>query len=91
MDSVYRVVQIKSGQEMDRFVDLAQACVSWVKYPDEREVEEVTTGTNDVVKHVSPDECCRVLRKWLAENKHLREVERSDMTQLINEACSSRS
>ena len=48
-------------------------------------VEEVATGTNDVVNHVSPDECCRVLRKWLAENKQLREVERADMTQLINE------
>jgi len=34
--------------------------------------EEVTTGTNDVVKRVSPDECCRVLRKWLVENKLLR-------------------
>ncbi len=91
MDSVYRVVQIESGQEMNRFIDLDQACVLWVKYPGQRAVEEVTTGTNDIVNRVSPDECCRVLRKWLAENKQLREVERSDMTQLINEACSSRS
>jgi hypothetical protein len=91
MDSVYRVVQIKNGEEMNRFTELEQACVLWVKYPGEREVEEVTTGTNDVVKRVSPDECCQVLRKWLAENKLLREVERTDMTQLINQACSSRS
>jgi len=91
MGSVYRVVQIKSGEEMNRFTELAQVCVLWVKYPGEREVEGVTTGTNDVVKRASPDECCRVLRKWLAENKLLREVERADMTQLINEACSSRS
>jgi hypothetical protein len=91
MDSVYRVVQNKSGQEMNRFVDLDQACVLWVKYPGERQVEEVTSGTNDVVKRISADECCRVLLKWLAANKQLREVERSDMTQLINEACSYRS
>lgn len=91
MDSVYRVVQIESGQEMNRFIDLDQACVLWVKYPGERQVEEVATGTNDVVKHISADDCCRVLRKWLAENKQLREVERSDMTQLINESCGSRS
>ena len=51
MGSVYRVVQIKSGQEMNRPIDLAQACVLWVKYPGERQ---------------------------------------SDMTQLIDEACSSR-
>ena len=89
MGSVYRVVQIKSGQEMNRFMDLDQACVLWVKYPGERQVEEVASGTNEVVKSISADECCRVLRKWLAENKQLREVERSDMTQLINEACSS--
>jgi hypothetical protein len=31
-----------------------------VKYPGEREVEEVTTGANDVVKRISADECCRV-------------------------------
>jgi hypothetical protein len=91
MGSVYRVVQIKGGEEMNRFTELVQACVLWVKYPGERKVEEVTTGTNDVVNRVSPDECCRVLRTWLAENKLLREVERADMTQLINEACSSRS
>ena len=91
MGSVYRVVQIKSSQEMNRFIDLDQACVLWVKYPGEHQVEEVTSGTNDGIKHISADECCRVLRNWLAENKQLREVERSDMTQLINEACSSRS
>ena len=90
MGSVYRVVQIKSGQEMNRFIDLDQACVLWVKYPGERQVEEVASGTNEVVKSISADECCRVLRKWLAENKHLREVERSDMTQLIREACASK-
>jgi hypothetical protein len=44
MGSVYRVVQIKSGHEMNRFIDLAQACVLWVKYPGERQVEEVTSG-----------------------------------------------
>ena len=53
MGSVYRVVQIKGGEEMNRFIDLDQACVLWVKYPGERKVEEVATGTNDVVNHVS--------------------------------------
>jgi hypothetical protein len=63
------------------------ACVLWVKYPGERQVEEVTSGTNDVVGRVSGG----AWRKWLTENKQLRDVERSDVTQLIDAACNSRS
>ena len=48
MGSVYRVVKVKSEQEMNRFTNLADASVLWVKYPGERRVEEV--GTNDVIR-----------------------------------------
>lgn len=89
MSSVYRVVQIKDGREMNRFVDIAQACVLWVKYPDERRVEEMAPGTDNVLRTATPEECCSILRKWLRENKQLRDVEREDMTQFINEACRS--
>jgi len=37
--AVYRVVEVKSGQEMNRFTNFADACVLWVKYPGERRVE----------------------------------------------------
>jgi hypothetical protein len=87
MGSVYRVVQVKSGQEMNRFVTLVDACVLWVKYPGERRVEEVATGTNDVIRRVSPKECCSTLRKWLPENKFVSKDERADMTVLIEDAC----
>lgn len=87
VDTVYRVVQIQSGQEMNRFINLADACVLWVKNPNEHRVEEVATGTNDVVMRVSRSECCSTLRKWLPENKFLSKDERADMTVLIEEAC----
>ncbi len=87
MDSVYRVVQVKSGQEMNRFTNLADACVLWVKYPNERQVEEVAVGTNDVIRRVSRNECCSTLREWLPENKFLSKDEWADMTALIEEAC----
>lgn len=87
MDSVYRVVEVKSGREMNRFVNLIDACVLWVKYPGERRVEEVAVGTNDVVGRVSPHECCSALREWLPKNEFLSNDERTDMTALIEEAC----
>ncbi len=87
MDSVYRVVQVKSGQEMNRFPNLIDACVLWVKYPREQRVEEMAVGTNDVIRCVSPSECCSALRKWLPENKFLSKDERAGMTVLIEEAC----
>jgi hypothetical protein len=87
MGSVYRVVQTKDGQEMNRFVNLVDACVLWVKYPREQRVEEMAVGTNDVIRRVSPSECCSALRKWLPENKFLSKDERADMTFLIEEAC----
>jgi hypothetical protein len=71
VDSVYRVVEIKGGQEMERFVNLVDACGLWVKYPNERRVEEVAVGTNDVIRRVSRNECCSALREWLPKNKFL--------------------
>ena len=44
-------------------------------------------GTNDVIRRVSPSECCSALRKWLPENKFLSKDARADMTVLIEEAC----
>lgn len=79
MGAVYRVVEIKNGQEMNRFMNLADAGVFWVKYPGERRVEKVAVGTNDVVRRVSPDECCSTLREWLPANKFLSKDERADM------------
>lgn len=90
MGSVYRVVEVKSEQEMNRFMNLVDACVLWVKYPGERRVEEVAVGTNDVISRVSPNECCSALRKWLPENKFLSKDERADMAVLIEEACGFR-
>ena len=87
MDAVYRVVEVKSGKEMNRFTNLVDACVLWVKYPRERRVEEMAVGTNDVIRRVTPDECCSALRKWLPENKFLSRDERADMAVLIEEAC----
>lgn len=87
MGSVYRVVQLISGQEMNRFTELIDACVLWVKYPGERRVEEVAVGTNDVIRRVSRNECCSTLREWLPANKFLSKDERADMTVLIEEAC----
>jgi hypothetical protein len=58
-----------------------------VKYPNERRVEEMAVGTNDVIRRVALDECCSTLRKWLPENKFLSEAERAEMTVLIEEAC----
>jgi hypothetical protein len=87
MACVYRVVEVRSGQEMNRFTNLADACVLWVKYPGERQVHEVAVGTNDVIRRVSPNECCSTLRKWLPENKFLSKDERADMAVLIEEAC----
>lgn len=89
MSSIYQVVQVKDGQKLNRFVDFAQACVLWVKYPDGRRVEKMEPGMDSVLWTVTPEECCRILRKWLGENKHLRNVEREDMTQFIDEACRS--
>jgi len=90
MSSVYRVVQAKGGQEINRFINLVDACVLWVKYPGERQVEEVGVGTNDVVRRVSHSECCDALRNWLSENKFLSKDERADMAVLIEEACGYR-
>jgi hypothetical protein len=87
MGSVYRVVQLTGGQEMNRFPSLIDACVLWVKYPRERRVEEMAVGTNDVIRRVSPSECCSALCKWLPKNKSLSTDERADMTVLIEEAC----
>jgi len=87
VDSVYRVVQVKSGQETNRFTNLADACVLWVKHPSERQVEEVAVGTNDVIRRVSPNECCSTLREWLPGNKFLSKDQRADMAVLIEEAC----
>jgi|HubBroStandDraft_6_1064221.scaffolds.fasta_scaffold01228_15 hypothetical protein len=87
MDSVYRVVQVKSEQELNRFTKLADACVLWVKDPGERRVEEVAVGTNNVITRVPPSECCSTLRKWLPGNKFLSKDERADMAVLIEEAC----
>jgi hypothetical protein len=67
MRVVYRVVEVISGQEMNRFTNLVDACVLWVKYSRERRVEEMAVGTNDVIRRVSPTECCAALRKWLPE------------------------
>jgi hypothetical protein len=86
MSSVFRVVQTKDSVEMHRFTHLAKACAFWVKYPAERHVEELTLGTNDVIRVIASDECCRVLRNWLSENKLLRDDERRDLNQLVNEA-----
>jgi hypothetical protein len=47
----------------------------------------MAVGTNDVIRRVSPSECCSALRKWLPENKFLSKDERADMTVLIEEAC----
>ncbi len=87
MPAVYRVVEVKSGQEMSRFTNLVDACVLWVKYSRERRVEEMAVGTNDVIRRVSPAECCSALRKWLPENKFLSKDERADIAVLIEEAC----
>jgi hypothetical protein len=83
---VFRVVQIKDRQEMNRFTDLAQACALWVKHPSERRIESLRVGTEDVLGEITPGECCGVLRRWLTENKLLRDDERKDMTQLVDEA-----
>jgi hypothetical protein len=87
MGSVYRVVQVKGGQELNRFTKLADACVMWVKYPGEQRIEQVAVGTNDVIRRVSPNECCSALRNWLPKNKFLSKDERADMAVLIEEAC----
>ena len=87
MRVVYRVVEVISGQEMNRFTNLVDACVLWVKYPRERRVEEMAVGTSDVIRRVSPTECCAALRKWLPENKFLSKDERAAMAVLIEEAC----
>jgi hypothetical protein len=86
MGSVYRVVQLTSGQEMNRFTNLTDACVLWVKYPGDCRVEEVAVGTNDILRRVSPSECCSALRKWLPKNAFLSKDERADMTVLIEQA-----
>ena len=87
MGSVYRVVQVKTGQELNRFPNLIDACVLWVKYPSERRIEEMAVGTDEVIRRVLPSECCSALRKWLPENKFLSSDERADMTVLIEEVC----
>jgi len=87
MCAIYRVVEMKSGQEINRFTNLVDACVSWVKCPRDRRVEEMAVGSGDVIRRVSPTECCSALRKWLPENKFLSKDEQADMTALIEEAC----
>jgi len=86
MSSVFRVVQTKDSVEMHRFTHLAKACAFWVKYPAERHVEELTLGTNDVIREIAPAECCQVLRNWLSEDGLFRDDERRDLEQLVDEA-----
>ena len=90
MDLVYRVIELGGGQAMNRFITLVEACVLWVKYPEERRVEELISGTNDVVRRVPRTECCSTLREWFRQNRFLSESERADLAVLIEEACRSR-
>jgi hypothetical protein len=67
MGSVYRVVQIKSSQEMNSFINLESA----VGEISGRATSGRGSWYGRSVKSISADECCRVLRKWLADNKQL--------------------
>jgi len=86
--TVFRVVRVTDGQEIERFVDLIDACVLWAKNPTKLRVEELAAGSNTAIREVPREECCGSLRRWLPTNKHfLSAGERADMEQLVREAC----
>jgi hypothetical protein len=87
--ALFRIVRIADEQEIQRYIDLQSACVSWVKEPHNLRVDELPTGTATQVREVTADERCEALRRWLRENKHLTsDGERKDMENLIRAACS---
>jgi hypothetical protein len=55
---VFSVVHSKHDREVQRFTDLTQACVLWVKYPSEHTVKELRAGANEVVDELRNEECC---------------------------------
>jgi len=86
--TVFRVVRVNDGHEIERFMDLIRACVSWVKDPTKLRVEELVAGTNIPTREVPREECCRSLRRWLPTNKHFVSAgERADMEQLVRQVC----
>ena len=87
MDDVFIVVRTADGQEVHRSVDLIGACVAWVKNATDLKVERVPAGSAAPGAQVSLAECCSALQEWLLTNKRLHPDERSDMKQLIQEAC----
>jgi hypothetical protein len=87
--ALFRIVRIADEQEIQRYIDLQSACVSWVKEPHNLRVDELPTGTATQVREVPPDERCEALRRWFRENKHFTSGgERKDMENLIRAACS---
>lgn len=89
--SVFRVVSVHDGKEINRYIDLASACVYWAKHPKEVRVEQLAPGSSTAEREVPASECCNLLREWLTTNQHLRDDERKDMAKFIREACEGKS
>ena len=91
--ALFRAVRIADSQEIQRYIDLQSACVSWVKEPRNLRVEKLPTGTATQIRGVTADECCEALRRWFRENKHFTsDDERKDMGTLsvrLVAACSA--
>lgn len=86
VSTVFRVVVIADRHEVLRSPSLFVACARWVKDPDRRRVEELTAGTETVVREVSRNQCCEVLREWIPKDKNLSADERADLEQCLREA-----
>jgi hypothetical protein len=85
---VFRVVRIADRREIHRSVDLEGASAFWVKDPHNLRVEQLPAGSTAPTREVCPVECCETLDRWFRQNKHLSlGGERSDLEQLIREAC----
>ncbi len=86
---VFRVVRIADRQEIHRSLDLEGACAFWVKDPHNLRVEQLPAGSMAPTREVARAECYEALDRWFRQNKHFSSAgERSDLEQLIREACS---
>ena len=91
MADVFGVVQISSGAEIHRSIDLIGACVQWVKNSKQLRVQQLPAGSETPTREVPARECCTALLAWLPTSPHLSPSERDDMKTFIDEACSGRS
>jgi hypothetical protein len=87
MSDVYRVVQRSNGDETHRSVDLIDACICWVRRPNDLRVEQLEVGSNVAKREVPAGECCAALRHWLSTTQLVTVGERQDLAVSIREAC----